>query len=491
MFRIYINLILILTIYCQVSIISPYNLAEQFTNKQIEIEFSKIGLLTDFYIRGQIYMDNTTEKKDACVPITGLNLKQKDDTPFEENFKILLAYEGSCPNALKARNAQNIGASMLIIIHFGNTPFFNLIFNQESNDIKIPISFISNNDGKIIDNYIKSNPSTKILVDVNFSPKSAKNLVDFKFFFSSSEPRAYELLERMGKYIDIYGKQINFTPYYTVHKNPYYIEDNKKSNTNCLSRGKYCYFPKETTIIQEGQKILLEDIRQKCMFKLSKEKSTKFYHIYMNTFYKKCIQNPQKTLSASCSKETLKELGYPEDYLDECISDSFGVKVNDLLSSSYIDNENKIIEEEYNEILKYKLTSFPSVVINNRILTGIIKEKEIVKVLCENVKIKPIFCFVFTGLSEVHITNGIKTNKMIYVLIFLLIFVNISIFFMCRTYILEKINERVNSGSIDIDGRINNVINNYFALKNNNNDYKAFVSKNQTIEMQEGNVNTI
>ena len=489
-FRIYIHVMLIITIYCELSILSPINLAEQFNNKQIEIEYSRIGLLTDFYIRGQLFMENT-EKKDACLPILGLNLKQKDNTPYEENFKILLAYHGSCTLSQKARNAQNIGASMLIIINTDNTPINNIIFNDDSNDIKIPVSLISKNDGIIIDNYFQSNPSTKIIVEVKFSPRNAKNFVDFKLFFSSSEPRAYELLEKMGKYINHFGDQINFTPYYTVHQNPYYDQENPKSNINCVSRGKYCYFPKETTIIQEGQKILLEDIRQKCMFKLSKEKSTKFYHEYMNTFAKKCINNSQKTLSVSCSEETLIELGYPANYLDECVADSFGVKVNDLLSPSYIDKENKIMEEEYNEILKYKLTSFPALVINNKVVTGILKELEIAKTLCNNVKIKPNFCSALTGISEAHINKGIETNRIIYVLIFMLIFVNISMFFMCRAYILEKINDRVKSGSIDIDGRINNVINNYFALKNNSNDYKAFDSKNQVIEMKEGNVNTI
>ena len=129
--------------------------------------------------------------------------------------------------------------------------------------------------------------------------------------------------------------------------------------------------------------------------------------------------------------------------------------------------------------------------INNKVVTGILKELGIAKVLCNNVKIKPNFCSALTGISEAHINKGIETNRIIYVLIFMLIFVNISMFFMCRAYILEKINDRVKSGSIDIDGRINNVINNYFALKNNNNDYKAFDSKNQVIEMKEGNVNTI
>ena len=219
--RIFLQIIIILTINSQLTVLNPYNLAEQFTNKQIDIKYGKIGLLNDFYVRGQLYMDNISEKKDACSPLNGINLRQKENSLYEESFKIILAYQGSCSFSQKARNAQNVGASMIIIINTENTPLNDIIFNEDSYDIKIPVAFINNNDGKIIDNFINSNPSLKVIVEVNFSPRSAKNFVDFRLFFSSSEPRAYLLLESMEKYIDNYGDQVHFIPYYTVHQNPY------------------------------------------------------------------------------------------------------------------------------------------------------------------------------------------------------------------------------------------------------------------------------
>ena len=493
-FKYYLQLILIISIYSQISILSPNNLVQQLFNRQIEMAYGKIGLLSDFYIRGEIFMDTSTENNDACSPLTRLTLRNKNTSSmFDENFRILLAYRGSCSFAQKARNAQNVGASMLIIINVGNTPINNVIFTDESNEINIPVTLINNNDGKIIEDFIKLNPNTKILAEVNFSPNSSKKTIDFKFFFSSSESRAYNLLGNMTKYLDKFGGQIKFTPYYVVHKNPYYVEENPQSNINCLSRGVYCYFPKETTIIQEGQQILMEDIRQKCMFKLSNEKSNnnKLYFDYMNEFYKQCINSDIKSLSKICSQSTLEKLGYSENYLDKCVTDSFGISLYELSSPSTVDKENKILKEEYDEILKYKLTSFPAIVINDKVLKGIIKEESIIIHLCNNAKIKPMFCSYYTGNSDIHIRRGIHTKKVIYFLIFMLIFVNVSLFFMCRAYILEKINERVNSGSIDVDSRINNVINNYFALKNTGNDYTAFNPKNQIIEMKEGNVSTV
>ena len=486
-----IELMLIISINSQLSILSPYNLVEKLFNRQIEMAYGKVGLLSDFSVRGQLFMDTVTEHHDACSPLHDLDLKKKNNTIYDENFKILIAYRGACSFAQKARNAQNIGASMLIVINIGNTPINNVIFDDESNDINIPTALINHSDGKIIDDFIKANPGIKIFAEVNYAPKNTRKVLDFKFFFSSSEPRAYELIEKMRKYLDKFGDQISFTPYYVAHKNPYYDEEKPKSNINCLSRGVYCYFPKETTIVQEGQKILLEDIRQKCMFKLSKEKSNSLYYDYMNNFYKECIINQKGSLTKMCSEITLGKLGYSGDYLDKCIADSFGVGTSELSSSSYIDKENIILKEEYNELLKYKLISFPAVVINDKVIKGIIREKTIVANLCINVKYKPTFCPFIAGFTDIHRKKGLRRNKIIYLLIFLLIIVNISLFFMCRAYINEKVNDRINSGSIDVDSRINNVINNYFALKSSSNDYKAFEPKNQVIEMKEGRVSTI
>ena len=213
----------------------------------------------------------------------------------------------------------------------------------------------------------------------------------------------------------------------------------------------------------------------------------------MTTFSKECINSPRKSLTELCSKHTMEKLGYHENYLDGCIADSFSL--SNLHSPNYYERDNKILRQEYDEILKYKLTSFPAIVINDKPLYGIIKEELIIINLCNNVPIKPKFCTYVTGFIGDRRKSGTTSKKVIYFLIFLLIFVNISLFIMCRAYIIEKINDKVNSGSIDIDGRINNVINNYFALKGSSNDYKAFDNKNnnssQVIEMREGSVSAI
>ena len=61
---------------------------------------------------------------------------------------------------------------------------------------------------------------------------------------------------------------------------------------------------------------------------------------------------------------------------------------------------------------------------------------------------------------------------------------------MCRAYVLEKLKDRVDSDNIDVEGRIKNIINNYFVLRGNNNDYHSFEnqSSNKNNKISSSNV---
>ena len=135
--EIYIILIVINSIFSQLTLLSPPFLSSKFINNTINMEYGKVGLLTDFYIRGQIILDTISPAREACSPLTGINLRKSNNTLYDENFKILLSYKGSCPISQKARNAQNAGASMLILIDKENTILNNEIFQETGDDITI------------------------------------------------------------------------------------------------------------------------------------------------------------------------------------------------------------------------------------------------------------------------------------------------------------------------------------------------------------------
>ena len=487
---------LISLIKSDLNIIGPSDLISRYNNQPIEIVFGKISTISDFYIHGEVILENTTNHHVGCLEIGSLP-KNTNPNEYSENFKILLAYYGQCSVVQKARNAQNVGASMLLLINSGEEDIKNVLLEDDGsgNDIRIPIGLISLANGKIMQNYIENNPNSRVIVEINFQKKIDKNKVEFKLFFSSSELKAYELIGNMTKYSNKFADQLEFIPIYVTHESPTYNPQNPQRELNCVTKGKYCYFPKENTIIQDGQRILIESLRQKCMYTKSQDK-LKYYYEYMQSFYTNCLNKQSISFNERCSKSTLDSLGYPVNYLDDCVAESFGV--NSLLSSSYVDNENTIFKKDYDEILKYKITSFPAVVINDKPLEGIIKEYKIMEAICNNVNIKPDFCALLTGESDEHIANMNKKRTRIYILIFVIIAINIFLFFTFRKYIMQKINEKINFNNIDIEGRINNFVQNYMNLNKNQEmqDYKSFdtassSNNNKGYNKLEGVVNTV
>ena len=453
-------------IHSDITIVGPNDLSSLFQNQLIGMTFDKIGKSNyDFYTRGQLFLDENNLEACQSVKIP----KLKVDTPYNEEFKILIAKRGGCSFVHKARNAQIGGYSMVIVVNNMQTDIKKIIMTDDGsgNDIFIPIAMISQDDGEKIIDYLQKNKESKIVVEINFDKKPGKyKRVDVKFFFSSSEVRAYELFNNLAQYMNKFGSQVRFTPIYVVHRAPFYDEKNPIRVVNCVSKGKYCYFPKVTTIINDGQAIIMEDLRQKCVHNLALENENIFMYLnYLKSFHSEClIKGDKPQFNENCAKKVLKFLDYSSLEIDSCIANSFNV--NDLLSNTYIDNENVILEKEYEELLKYKLTIFPSVIIDNKPLDGVIKETKIIIEICNLVKDKPGFCYEMMGKG-----NNERKKFIILILIFIIVIINVFIFLVFRKYIIERINERIVQGGLDLDSRIKNVIGNYFSLSKINNDY--------------------
>ena len=483
-----LNIIILLSLIfisnCDITIIGPKELASQFNFKPIEMTFDKIGRSSyDFYSRGELCVEKKESNLEACNALE--NRVNEGENISNENNKILIAKRGGCSFVQKARNAQSAGYSMIIIVNNIDIDIKNVIMSDDGsgNDIFIPVVMIYKDEGEKIINFLqKAEKNKKILAEINFLDKNkVLERVDVKIFFSSSEKKAYELFSNLAYYMYKFKDQVNLIPIYVVHRSPMYNENSPIRIINCVSLGKYCYFPKETTITKDGQAIIIEDIRQKCIYNLYKENNTNIYFDYLHNYYSHCLideKSPQ--FNENCAKNVLKKLSYPIHDIEKCIAKSFDV--NDLLSNLYIDKDNKILENEYNEILKYKLTTFPAVIINNKPLEGIIKEKKIINEICGVVKDKPEFCSYISRMS------GQKRRRIIiYSLIIFLIALNIIIFLICRKYIVQRINERIEEGGLDLDSRIKNVIGNYFSLNQINNDYTR-MKNNNDFNNQKGKV---
>ena len=492
--QVLISIFLFCYIKCNLVIIGPNELITRYYNQPIEIVLGKISDISNFYIHGEIYFDNTTNLHIACNDLGKLT-KNRNKNEYNENSKILLAYYGQCSVSQKARNAQNAGASMLLLINNNDKDIKDIILNDDdSENIKIPVGLISLENGRVMQNFIENNPNSRIMVEINFQKIASKKKIEVKLFFSSSEIRGYQLINNITKILPKFP-QVDFIPIYVTHQSPSYDPENSKRELNCVSKGKYCYFPKETTIVQDGQKILMEDLRQKCMY-FKYEENKRYYYEYLDNFYKNCLDYPQIIkFNERCAKQTLDSLGYPITYLDECIAKSFGV--DSLLSSNYIDNDNTIFKKDYEEIIKYRLNFFPSMVIDDKPMAGIITEMKIIRSLCNIVSNKPEFCSYVNDIVDDHLIKVSRKQNWIYLLIIIIILINIVLFFIFRKYIMLRINNNIDFNTLNINKKVTNFVQDYMSNKKYQEmDYKSFDTdisskNNKGYTKIEGTVNSI
>jgi hypothetical protein len=465
---IFISLLISLSLSTsEIRIISPKNLDLQLKSQPIDMEFSSFGKNpSNFHVRGQIYLSND-ENSTACDPLNMTLISDEENEEKIDKFPILLIKRGGCSFTTKVRNAQNIGASMVFIADNKHENIHSIIMADDGtgNDIVIPSAMISYEDGNTIIKYMNDNKNELIIVDANFGVVEDENKNDvknvtFEFFFSSSEVRAYEFLRNVSEYLNDFGEQIIFIPHYVTHRSPFYDKSNTNPIENCVSFGKYCYFPKETTVEKDGRNIVIEDVRQKCMYNLSVNKNKiSNYFKYMNSFYENCLNvEDNKRINEECSQIALVNAGFTQDYLNNCVKESFFSNKYNL--AEMIENDNSLLANDYSIQNDYILTTFPAVSINKKRIKGAIKESVVISKICEEVEKKPNFCWN----NEIVSKKGMSFSSIFFIICFFIL-INVIIFILCRNYIQKRVYERVNNSEIDIDGRINNVIANYFSLK--------------------------
>ena len=448
--------ILTLTIE-NISIIGPKDLSNQL-NKTLELEYATFGRLpSNFRSRGEIITDLDDYSNNGCKPF-------KDDfiynnPKFKSDFPIIIIKRGNCSFVSKARNAQSSGAGMLIIVNNDNENIHNLIMSDDGtgNDINIPVAMISMKDGNNILDYLINNPYKKITCEVEFN--SFEEEIDFEFFFSSHEEKAYILIMNISEYFYEFGDKISFIPRYVTFQNPKYNKSENENFDSCFSKGKYCHFPKKNSIAKSFDIVLIEDLRQKCIYLKYGIQNINYYFDYMNCFYKECYLNEE--FNIECSESCIEKVGIKTKTIDKCVAESFGVKKK--LNKNDYNNENSIFKEDHSIISKYGLKSFPAITLNTIPIEGIIKEDIIILALCDRVINKPEFCEFFLDKSKRNI--GIGTLILIVFLVIVLILIIICLFFFCRNYISTRVHQSIFSQGIDIDGRINNAVANYFKLK--------------------------
>lgn len=277
-----------------------------------------------------------------------------DISPF------MIARRGDCSFVQKVRNMENIGIAVAIVVDNRAEIIDQVLMSDDGTGggIRIPSMLIGQRDGDILFDWFKSaskqERATLMLMSEFIMPEF--DTVSLDFWFTSSSDRAINFLEDFEKIERNLGESLNFSPHYVFWECT--SCDQQYLDNDCFGGGKYCAVEASNANIK-GRDIVLEDLRQICMWEHLKESNdTHLWWRYQKHLHKNCYS----VISEDCSKRSHEQIEISWDKTMQCVADSFGT--SDQSKWGLESTSNKYIDQEIAYWRDYGTNIYPSIVIN-------------------------------------------------------------------------------------------------------------------------------
>lgn len=345
---------------CTISIISPDPLVKSISpNGKGEVDF-RYGHFGEIpygsFIFAQIVPSSFDEKGNVDDLCNEVVLSSSSVTAF--NYKIIITNDKGCPWVKKAKNASILGAQALLIYtdNFNGAYFMNYDDIEIGSDISIPTLLILTNIAVKINSTIIS--GTDVWANLYFESIMSSTALEFQYFLRSDNIKALHFFEEFESYFNMIKKRVKFEPIYKYNQ----CESNCVSSNNMKDDeegcwGEFCGGYNPDLKVENSKLVLLENIRQKCIFK---KFGLDTYWQYMKNFSKTCADLELPLFNTKCSKDVMILLKIEETKVEKCMKESLdqiNVKSTNLISADSeaisIFNVHRIPTIELNGI-KYK-----------------------------------------------------------------------------------------------------------------------------------------
>jgi hypothetical protein len=398
---------------------------------------------------------------------------------------------GNCKFIEKARNIQNAGGKVALIVNNNDADPTSVIMRDDGtgSDIMIPLVLISKKDGEILKEYYnnnKKNPDAlrKLVLDVDFQIEHSGNTAKVEVFMNSDSVEVYKLVQSLSKYDELRKyyfiilflvQYVNYTPYYLTFPKVDFDDkiapENRKPDPNCLGGGKYCARPYYSYEKLSPIEVVKENLLQKCIWQYSNTTNTMYkYFGYLNYFYENCYKakddEGNQEFTVECGKAQMTRTQLPVKEIEKCYADSFTLPEkavsNELVNYETILN-NKIFDSDLDMKKQMNVRLMPAIFINGKQFWGTYEKKAILEAICSGILKKPDICFKEGGFV---LNNSIKVRtfwKIALLVVLLVIGISLIIFIACRKYMTQSVADKISDSDIDL--KVNTVVTSYLALK--------------------------
>ena len=268
-------------------------------------------------------------------------------------------------------------------------------------------------------------------------------MANIEYWMSPALIESYDFITQFKATLNSFGPAATFQPRYK-YKNLQGKMGADFLRKNCYGDGRFCATENESF---EPQSVLMEGVRQICIWNLSKNRipSTQFWWNYI-FHYRNCLRNKMqaKVPDKKHCYDTIKE------ELD--ISPDFDRQINDCINSSFTQPEDKarsanhILESNENSSEYSDVYLVPAVFVNKALVKEDLKTKVVTSAICNTLNPKPEICnsFALSGVNwnyHSKIANDTKIFTFLSVFAFIVVAAGFALWWIKRTMNIRIHNE--------------------------------------------------
>jgi hypothetical protein len=448
---------------------------------------------------GRIYYD--PENSDGCQPFGDFDFSNDPDDA-EHPTPIFLVDRGNCTFVKKVRNIEHAGGRLGIVMDNQQEDISYVIMSDDGTGmgIMIPSLLIGKGDGQLLKQFLEDNGGMKYMKKavepeldesdlgedeqeeedirknknkkkpkkdtektektdeqklieqsallVSFEMPHPDQRVEYDIWYSSIDDRALDFMTEFQKYDEMLNDKVLMTPHFVTWGCPDCEEAFKKND--CFGDGKYCAI-QHNSVSMNGKEIILEDLRQQCIYKKNPTNKTDLFWEYIREAHSLC----PGYINSDCSKQAHTKLKMDYKSIMDCVDETFR-RGN---SNDYRD-ENTALAREKDYWNQYGAHFYPSIVINNRTYRGAFEPEAVFNSICAGFKKAPKVCGTFNE-STSSIIKGISGMTIVYIVLGLIV-LNIFLIYCYRRMSQREMKE-------DMRMHVNSAVSQYFALSQREN----------------------
>ncbi|AQK65821.1 Vacuolar-sorting receptor 4 [Zea mays] len=348
------------------------------------------------------------------------NAKACDDFDGRHPFRakpgamptFLLIDRGECLFAKKVWNAQNAGASAVLVVDDKDEPLITMDLPREDDEaskyiqnITIPSALIDEKFGDQLKKAVKDGEMVNVNLDWREAVPHPDDRVEYELWTNSNDecgPKCDMLMNFLKEFKGAAqllekGGYSQFTPHYITWYCPQAFVISKQCKSQCINHGRYCAPDPEQDFSTgyEGKDVVVENLRQLCVFKVANEnKKPWVWWDYVTDFHIRCPMK-EKKYNKKCAETVIKSLGLDVKKVDKCMGDPNADSDHPLLKMEQ--------DAQIGKGSRGDVTILPTLVVNNRQYRGKLERKAVLKAICAG--------FEETTEPNVCLSDDIETNE--------------------------------------------------------------------------------